>query len=247
MQYHWLNKQDNENLIIFFCGWSFDYKPFERLDCGNNDVLCVYDYGDIGGNESPLFGISKFADSSLRNPILSLKGRGNKLYKTYSLVAWSMGVYAAYLLKDYLPEFDEKIAINGTPYPVHDEWGIPKKTFDLTLKYVDTGLQGKFQKNLFKRPEDYQKYLENPVARSIANQKQELIELDEYIKTHDCSYSQFYDRAIISDTDKIIPTRNQLNFWRDNAEITVLNSGHFPFFEFESWEDILKCKQTLKQ
>ena len=42
MEYHWLNKQNNDKLIIFFCGWSFDYKPFERLDCLNYDVLFVY-------------------------------------------------------------------------------------------------------------------------------------------------------------------------------------------------------------
>lgn len=240
MQYHWLNKQDNENLIIFFCGWSFDYKPFERLTCGNNDVLCVYDYGDINRiSPRPL----REMDSEA-TPELFIKLRNNT-YKTYSLITWSMGVYVAYLLRESLPEFSTKVAVNGTPYPVHEEWGIPQKTFDLTLKFVDSGLKGKFQKNLFKRPEDYEKYLANPVARSIENQKQELIELDEYIKNHECSYSKFYDHAIISVTDKIVPTRNQLKFWDGRAKIITLDSGHFPFFEFDNWEDILKCKQTL--
>lgn len=274
MQYHWLNKQDNENLIVFFCGWSFDYKPFERLACGNNDVLCVYDYttfcSPLEGEPKSLISMGGGAETTFlkNNPALDFLTLANaceeKLprpqgvgigfdtsfghqYERYSLITWSMGVYVAYLLMDMLPEFSTKIAVNGTPYPVHDEWGIPQKTFDLTLKFVDSGLQGKFQKNLFKRTEDYEKYLQNAVARSIENQKQELIELDKYIKTHECTYSEFYDHAIISDTDKIIPTRNQLNFWNDRADVTVLNSGHFPFFEFDSWEDILKCKQTLKK
>ena len=38
MQLHWLNKQNNDKLIIFFAGWSFDYKPFEFLDCEVFDV-----------------------------------------------------------------------------------------------------------------------------------------------------------------------------------------------------------------
>lgn len=215
MQYHWLNKSGNENLIIFFCGWSFDYKPFERQDCENYDVLVIYDYSDMN--------------------LPDLKSE----YKTCQLITWSMGVYVAYLLKDKLPKFDKRIAINGTPYPVHDDWGIPVKTFDLTLKYVDTGLQGKFQKNLFKRAEDYEKYLKNPVERTIENQKAELIALNNYIKGRKCEYEKFYDRAIISDTDKIIPTRNQLNFWQDKAETVVINSGHFPFFEFSSWKEII--------
>ena len=41
MQYFWLNKKNNDNLIVFFCGWSFDYKPFESLDFGENDILVV--------------------------------------------------------------------------------------------------------------------------------------------------------------------------------------------------------------
>ena len=215
MQFHWLNKKENDNLIIFFCGWSFDYKPFERLNYGTSDILVIYDYSDI----------------NLRD--LKLE------YKTCQLITWSMGVYIAYLLKDKLPKFDKKIAINGTPYPINDEWGIPIKTFDLTLKYVDTGLQGKFQKNLFKRNEDYEKYLKNPVERTIENQKSELVALNDFIKGRNCEYDNFYDCAIISDTDKIIPTRNQLSFWQDKAKTVILNSGHFPFFEFNSWEEII--------
>lgn len=218
MQYHWLNKQNNDNLIIFFCGWSFDYVPFERLECGKNDVLCVYDYSEI-------------------TPILPVGE-----YRQISLITWSMGVYIAYLLRNELPNFDKKFAINGTPFPVDDEKGIPHRTFDLTLKYVDTGLQGKFQQNLFKKPEDYEKYLLAPVGRSIENRAGELVALNEFIKSQTIEYSKFYDCAIISDADKIIPTRNQVKCWEGRANIVMLNSGHFPFYEFNSWDEILeKC------
>ena len=231
MEYHWLNKQNNDKLIIFFCGWSFDYKPFERLDCLNYDVLFVYDYGDINDIKDL---------TSYRLNILSSLLQ----YKTSTLIAWSMGVYVGYLLKDVLPNFDKKIAVNGTPYPVHDEWGIPIKTFDLTLKYVDTGLQGKFQKNLFKNPTDYEKYLENPVERTIDNQKAELISLNDFIKNKKIEYEKFYDYAIISDTDKIIPTRNQKSCWETlDTPYKILDSGHFPFFEFKSWEDIINANK----
>ena len=39
----WLNKQSNENLIVFFAGWSFDENPFQNLLTQNYDVLFVYD------------------------------------------------------------------------------------------------------------------------------------------------------------------------------------------------------------
>lgn len=217
MQYNWLNKSNNENLIIFFCGWSFDEKPFERLNCGSFDVLVFYDY--------------KTHDIPIEIP----------KYKRYYLITWSMGVYIAYLLKDLLPNFDKKFAINGTPFPIDNSLGIPEKTFELTLKHVDVGLQGKFQRNLFKDEKDYEKYLQNPVGRTIEEQSQELVELKNYIVNSAVLYERFYDCAIISDTDKIVPTKNQINCWEKRASIKIIDSGHFPFYSFNSWEDILKC------
>lgn len=237
MQYYWLNKQNNENLIIFFCGWSFDYVPFERLDCGNNDVLCVYDYSVLCHAE---FISASYSVNECQ--ILKQVQDDISQYATVNLITWSMGVYIAYLLRNELPKFDKKIAINGTPFPVDDEKGIPHRTFDLTLKYVDTGLQGKFQQNLFKNPADYEKYLLTPVGRSIENRATELVALDKFIKSQQCEYSKFYDCAIISDADKIIPTRNQVRCWEGQANIVMLDSGHFPFYEFNSWDEILeKC------
>lgn len=244
MQYHWLNKQNNDNLIIFFCGWSFDYIPFERLDCGNNDVLCVYDYSEIADNSCGVSAMTCPNENLQKSVIAHADARSEFClgYKKFYLIAWSMGVYIAYLLRDSLPEFHKKIAINGTPFPVDDEKGIPKRTFDLTLKYVDTGLQGKFQQNLFKNPADYEKYLTSPVGRSIENRAAELAALDKFIKSQHIEYSNFYDCAIISDADKIIPTRNQIRCWDGLASVVMLDSGHFPFFEFNSWDEILdKC------
>lgn len=232
MQYYWLKNTQNVNisspcgrgagvmgrsLIIFFCGWSFDNKPFERLNCGEYDVLMFYDYKDH--------------DIPIEIPE----------YDEYYLVTWSMGGYIAYLLRDKLPRFKEKIAINGTPFPIHNEFGIPERTFDLTLKYVDTGLQGKFQRNLFKEESDFQKYLENPVARQIPEQAAELQALKDFISQSTQSYEKFYDRAIISDADKIIPSKNQINCWKDRVSIVMLNSGHFPFYGFNSWEEVIQC------
>ena len=216
MQFHWLNKQNNSKLIIFFTGWSFDENPFKLLVCENFDVLIVCDYSTIDEN------IEKFTS-----------------YKEINLIAWSMGVFVAYLLKDKLPKFNKKIAINGTPLPVNDEFGIPVKPFLLTLRHARTGLEGKFYQNIFDTKEEFEKYSTMSVNRSIENRETELKSLYDKIRSAEINYSRFYDKALISSRDKIIPTKNQINFWQNNAEIEMLESGHFPYYNFKSWNEIL--------
>lgn len=216
MQSHWLNKQNNNKLIIFFTGWSFDYKPFEFLNCEDFDVLIIYDYNDLELPQIPE-------------------------YKEYFLISWSMGVYASYLLKDKLPKFTKKIAINGTPFPVNDGYGIPLKPFILTLRHAKTGLEGKFYQNIFNLKEEYEKYTKTPVERPIENRVSELNSLYSKIKSTDISYQSYFDTAIISNNDKIIPTKNQINFWEEKAEIKTVESGHFLYYNFTSWNEIL-CK-----
>lgn len=216
MQSHWLNKQNNNKLIIFFTGWSFDYKPFEFLNCGNFDVLIIYDYNDLALPQIPE-------------------------YKEYFLISWSMGVYTSYLLKDKLPKFTKKIAINGTPFPVNDEYGIPLKPFILTLRHAKTGLEGKFYQNIFNSEKEYAQYTKTQVERTIENRVSELNNLYSKIKSTEISYQNYFDTAIISNNDKIIPTKNQINFWEGKAEIKTVESGHFLYYNFTSWNEIL-CK-----
>ena len=87
MQFHWLNKQNNDKLIVFFAGWSFDEHPFKFLDYGDFDVIIMYDYNKL---DLPKIDFSN--------------------YKNINLIAWSMGVFVAYLLKEKLPKFAKKIA-----------------------------------------------------------------------------------------------------------------------------------------
>ena len=215
MQYHWLNKQNNDKLIVFFAGWSFDYVPFEFLDCKNNDVVVIYDYNTL--DNLPYFGT----------------------YRTKTMICWSMGVYIAYLLKDEFPNFDKKIAINGTVYPIDDKFGIPQKTFNLTLKYAETGLQGKFYQNVFNSSDLYERYMQNPVARPLKNRVDELSTLYNLIKNTQIKYDgKYYTKAIVSLSDKIIPVKNQLTFWSNTAE--QIESGHFPFYNYKSWDELCK-------
>lgn len=224
MKAYFLNKQNNQNLIVFFAGWSFDYYPFINLEHKDYDILFIYDYNDLSVPEE-LTGIAHYQ---------------NKI-----LITWSMGVFAAFLLKDLFTDFNYKLAINGTVNPVDNENGIPVKMFELTLKHAAKGLEEKFYQNVFLNEEEYNLYKQNPVHRSIENRVTELENLYNLIKTTEINYNKFYDSAIVSDYDKIIPPQNQIeSHKKNNIPVIILPFGHYPFYNYSSWNEIIKCKQT---
>ena len=224
MQAHWLNKNNNKNLIVFFAGWSFDYYPFIGKE-DSYDILAVYDYNNLSIPK-------EFEDF--------------QHYENKNLIAWSMGVFTAYLLKDYFKDFDYKLAINGTVTPVDDSFGIPVRMFELTLKHAAKGLEGKFYQNLFLTDKEYNIYSSYPVRRTIENRVSELENLYKLIKNTNIEYEKFYDRAIVSDYDKIIPPKNQIaSHTKNNVPVITVPYGHYLFYYFSTWDEILKCRQTI--
>ena len=222
-----LNKQNNKNLIVFFAGWSFDEKPFGKLGCDGFDILFIYDYNEL----------------NLPKELENLQN-----YEHKYLLAWSMGVFVAYEFRKLFEDFDYKIAINGTITPVDNEFGIPVKMFELTLKHAAIGLAGKFYQNVFKNSEEFEIYSKTSVQRTIENRVSELENLYNIIKKKDYKKAEsFYDCAIVSDFDKIIPPKNQIASHQKNNELIItLPFGHFPFYNFTSWSEIIKCCQTTK-
>ena len=218
-----LNKGNNKNLIVFFAGWSFDENPFKILDCGDFDVVFVYDYNEISS-----FDID------------------NSKYEKKYLIAWSMGVFVAYLLRDKFKDFDCKIAINGTVSPVDDEFGIPVRMFELTLKHAQKGLEGKFYQNVFNSEEEFEKYIESPVERTIENRVSELESLYNLIKNTEVTFEKFYNFAFVSEFDKIIPPKNQINSHKkSNTPVISLSNGHSPFYNYKSWKEIIELCQSI--
>ncbi len=217
MKHVWLNKSGNKDLVIFFAGWSFDAEPFKFLAADDVDVVVVYDYRDL------------VFDADLSG------------YEQYYLIAWSMGVYIAPLIKNMLPNFVNATALNGTPMPIDNEFGIPVRTFDLTLKFAAEGLKGKFYQNVFFDEAQVEKYWANPVKRSIEDRVDELKALKSWINDKPVDAKDFYKKAFVSEHDKIIPPKNQLNAWQKlQVSVTSLPDGHFPFFNFKSWKEICK-------
>jgi hypothetical protein len=66
----------------------------------------------------------------------------------------------------------------------------------------------------------------------IESQRNELIAL----KNYHANETFKYNKVLISDNDKIIPTKSQVAFWGIEPN---LKGGHCPFFQFKKWSELL--------
>ena len=158
-------------------------------------------------------------------------------YEEINLIAWSMGVMIAQLVSEITNLFSNNIkkggsiAINGTLNPINEQFGIHPKIYDLTIKNFSEKGREKFIQSMFNNDEKFslkQIFSE----RQIDEQKSELIAIKNY---KPCEHFK-YDKILISDNDKIIPTKSQVNYW--NIEPN-LSGGHCPFFQFKKWSELL--------
>ena len=209
MKYKWLNKEDsNKKLILFFNGWGMDDNVVKHLNCDTYDVLMFYDYN--------------FLDTDFDWNTL-------KTYAERNLIAWSMGVMigSKYINSD---ELSNSVAINGTLKPINERFGIHPKIYDLTIKGFNEKSCKKFINSMF----DNNTFTLDvfPTSRNLEEQVSELIAIKNYTSNEDFKYN----KIIISDSDKIIPTKSQTQYWGIEPN---LNSGHCPFLQFNKWSELL--------
>ena len=148
------------------------------------------------------------------------------LYTEKNLIAWSMGVMGGSKGKWNSICFTQTVAINGTLKPIDEKFGIHPKIFDLTIKGFNEKGRDRFIDSML---DEKQKIV---CERDIENQLSELIAL----KNYNSDESFKYNKVLISNNDKIIPTKSQVAFWEIQPN---LNGGHCPFFQFKKWSEIL--------
>ena len=210
MRYIWLNKKENNKFILFFNGWGMDENAISHLKNDNYDILAVNDYRDFD------FDLSQFDFSK---------------YKEKYFIAWSMGVYVAGKFADIINDFNKKIAISGTGKIIDNNFGIPNKIYNYTVKFFNDEIKEKFINNIFLDEKRNFK-----IEKSTASLKDELIA----IQNLEINFAVNYDRAIIAKKDSIVPYKNQLNFWKTtNAELVEADCPHYVFNNFTSWGDII--------
>lgn len=213
MKYKWLTQNyKNDNLIYFFNGWGMDESVLNILKKPlNTDILMFYDYQNLEINNDVF-------DECLK-------------YKNKYLISWSMGVMISTIFAHKLGKLNKKIAINGTIKPIDDNYGILKKIYDLTINNFNQSSCEKFINRMFVKNGSF-----ILPKRTLDELKNELLSLKTYKGDENISFDLVY----ISEYDKIITSKNQLNFWKNrNEKIVMLNCGHFPFFNFKSLNESL--------
>lgn len=210
-----LIEHEARSLVLFFSGWAASPVQFRELR-SKSDVWVAYDYRDLTVPFVP----------------------GN--YKEVYVVAWSMGVWVAtqVVRKDFI---SSATAINGTPFPCHDEWGIPRDIFRGTLEKLDEANFARFCRRMC-GSSALGKQFEKLNDRRISELKEELSFLSLEIGRGEQQRSFPWTRALVSLHDRIFPVDNLRRYW-ENAGVPIveLDAPHHPFHLWKTWEDIWKC------
>ncbi len=202
-----LKKISSPTLLIFFAGWGMDYNPFSRYFPDGKDLLICYDYTSFDWEED-VAGVLQ-------------------TYSRVDVLAWSMGVWAASrILPSDLPS-GERIAVNGTPWPVDDRFGIPESIFRGTMEHLDDYNLRKFRLRMCGGIEALSRFENAAPMRTTDDLYGELAAIDAQL-TVATTDSFIWDKAVIGVRDRIFPPDNQCQAWRRaGIETALVDAAHY--------------------
>ena len=198
---------ENAPLVLVFLGYAFTPDCLKNFDFQNCDVAVVYDYQNFEFENPELFEEIK---NSNREKIL---------------IAWSMGVWVANQFASEI-KFQKAVAINGTPFGIHDSFGISKETFKNSIDNFDFEMFKKWcflgdaAKTNFKFSENPKAELQNFYDHILENVENKIA----------------WDKAIVSKKDVVFPPKASACF---ACPVQTILAPHFPFFKLKSLEEIL--------
>lgn len=204
MQEAWLKQNgENRDLIIFMLGWAATPNAVLHIDPPGCDVLACYDHRTI----APL-APERFAR-----------------YRRIYLFAWSFGVWVAEQCCRELPLY-KAVALNGTPFPVDDRWGMRLRVVMRTMQGLARVGMNPFNEKTY----GGLRYIpEGPYAdRSIEEKIEELSLLAERSKADSAAHLK-WDAAYIATKDEIFPPDKMRDYWHSVGLGTEFESYHYPF------------------
>lgn len=203
MQQFWLRKEGNRDLILYMLGWAATPNAINHICPAGYDVLAICNYTDI----HPL-------------PAEEL-GEYRRIY----LFAWSFGVWVSEQACRHLPLY-KAIALNGTPYPVDDRYGMRLRLVLRTMR----SLARNGGSNPAAESQDAERYMpDGPYPdRDPLDKITELENLAAWSKENP-TIGMKWDKAYIADKDEIFPPANMRAYWEPLGLGTPIPGYHYPF------------------
>lgn len=210
---------NKNSLIVFFCGFYTDANCFIEFDNAKSDILFVYDYSNMD-----------------HNPLECFDFLGYAVVRT---IAYSYGVWALNYVynQELLPPMTSSCALCGTFNPVDNEYGVSDKIFDLMLKSLSADTLEKFEQKMAIGSTSTKKI--QKAQRTVENLLDELRNIKLVSKRSWFKKNFEFDKVVVAKKDRIFPYSAQANFWAKHKNKVELECGHFPFFEFKDFDEIL--------
>ena len=206
MKQYFIIKNNQKHLLLFFAGWGMDETPFLQIHPTDKDWMICYDYRSL-----------EFDADILQE------------YSEITLIAWSMGVWAAsQIMKQYpsLP-LSQSIAINGTLSPIHETKGITPTIFEGTLQGLNEQSLQKFQRRMCGSAADYKAFQTVAPQRPVEELKEELAAIQKhYLSLPPSDFA--WQRAIIGKSDRIFLPDSQWLAWRNKVDsLEYTEAAHY--------------------
>lgn len=204
MQQIWLTQEEgNQDLIIYMLGWAATPNAIQHIATPGYDVLVCCNYTAIHPLSAAAF----------------------TRYRRIYLFAWSFGIWVAEQCCREVPIY-RAIALNGTPYPVHPEWGMRLRVVLRSMRTLaKTGTD-----NPFTEGAEAGRYMPaGPYPdRTAAEKVTELEYLAGLAEKNSTAHLQ-WAQAYIADKDEIFPPARMWAYWQTVGIGTGFDSWHYPF------------------
>ena len=206
MKQHFIINNSQKQLLLFFAGWEMDETPFLHIQPAGCDWMICYDYRSL-----------EF-DTTLM-----------QAYSEITLIAWSMGVWAASQIMKQHPSLpvSQSIAINGTLYPIHATKGIMPSVFEGTLQGLNEQTLQKFQRRMCNSSTDYKAFQTIAPKRPVEELKEELAAIRQQCLSS-VSSDFIWHKAIVGKNDRIFLPEYQETAWRNKVDSLVnVEAAHY--------------------
>jgi hypothetical protein len=218
-------REKNSHLVVFFGGWGSDENMFVPLCTDDFDFIMFYNYS---------------ADEALVLP-------ETKTYDRITLIGWSIGVWAAeYLTSKTGIVPDVSIAVNGTPLPADNQYGIPLDVFEENLNNITEENMEKFYLKVFGDKKTYLINADRVPRRTLKSLQDELRWL--YNRIMEQKEPGFkWDYAVTSEIDRIFPAENMKSYWgkESSTKHKIVPLPHYLFHTWNSFTEFINYVENF--